>query len=144
MYKYLVFDSMIMIETKGSRSTKGLVSWTVGFHLDAQQAQLYQLDMESLTVFNEQQLERRLQTTDACPDTCPSDGASECKYVRWFRRLRNPTAARLYNPLASARKLQQLLTVLLGCHHLPVALIANRSMPRGQSFEAVLAMPNND
>ncbi len=64
-----------------------------GLHVNVQQAQPYQLDVEALTALKQQQQELQLQGIDACPRTCPSTGASECKYVCWFAGSLVPTPA---------------------------------------------------
>lgn len=90
LYKDVLFDDTM--DTNGSMSMECFGSkirqiWdVVGFHLDVQQAQPYQIDTELPTILKQQQLERHLKIMPApahapqlaCQDASMCGGSVAC------------------------------------------------------------------
>ena len=67
----------------------------------------------------------------ASPRLCPTEGARQCTYLRWFARPENSSASVLKQPL-QYRAMRALLRFRTGCHSLPNVTGAFSGVPRSQ------------
>ena len=139
LYRDILFDSML--EARESTHTGlgfvgGLRSacHAIGFELEVNRTQPQRLDVATILALADHRQEISLNDhTDICPRTCPSQGASRCTYVRWFRAFPEQLKrGSIYNLGVPVRKLRQLLRFRLGCHHLPIVVGRRNNTPRGQ------------
>ncbi len=74
------------------------------------------------------------QGLSECPRTCPTAGASLCKYARWFAPRPGPRLGS--NPYVTLNiglsRVLQIIKFRLGCHRLPIVALRNTNVPRAQ------------
>ena len=63
------------------------------------------------------------ETCDVCPRTCPSEGASLCRYNRWFALPDDARFNAFFRLPLRLGRVFQVIRFRLGCHELPVALL---------------------
>ena len=95
----------------------------LGYDLRVAERCMERINVDYVLQLHDAREQQCWETCDVCPRTCPSEGASLCRYHRWFAL---PDDARFNAFFRLPQRLGRVFQVIrfrLGCHELPVALL---------------------